>query len=121
MEPRLIDFSTAFHHPAFWGFGGAFIYAAPKLVACMAVKRETGEGSVRVCGLEFFLSLLVGAFAAGAFSKTVANFINLPDPAALAAMIGLLANHPRLVETLSSMVFNKVAAGIVPPAKKDGI
>lgn len=88
-------------HPAFWGLGGAFIYAGPRLSACVFAARQSG-GGWSVCAMECAVALAIGAFAAAAFGPWVLAWRGAPkahELNAIAAMIGLLANPmaPQLV------------------------
>lgn len=81
---------------AFWGFLGAFIYAGPKLSACIF---ETGDGTKRhslwYCILEFVMALGVGVIAAEAFGPWVQGFLKRDgqhELRAISGLIGLLAN-----------------------------
>lgn len=89
--------------PAAWGFLGAFIYAAPRWVACAWGSR----GAAWRCSIEAGVCLAVGAIAAAAFARWAVGFLHQAagDLNAVAAMIGLLANRlaPRLVDGFSAL------------------
>ena len=95
--------------PPLWGFMGAFIYAAPRLGACVFARRQAGQGWVG-CGFEFVAALITGAVAAGALTPEIAvSFLKSTDPAhsrAVAATIGLLANPaaPRVIDILTGRI-----------------
>lgn len=92
--------------PAFWGFLGAFIYAAPRWVACLAGTRTDNGGSNAVCTLEAVIALVIGAIAASAFGDMVMTVFKLDNSNSACAIIGLLANPvtPKLVEAAPSML-----------------
>lgn len=107
--------------PAVWGFLGAFIYAAPRLTACVVAAQAARGGSL-VCLLEFFTASGVGAVAAAAFAPTLAHLVGADrDINAISAMIGLIANRtaPKLVETLSTITANIVSGRIMKTFKGD--
>ena len=95
--------------PAWWGFLGALIYAAPRLSACLFAAQQT-EGHWVQCGFEFAVSLTIGAIAAGIFGPWIgASILQATDPAqtrVITATIGLLANPiaPRIIDVLSGRV-----------------
>lgn len=88
----------------FWGFCGAFIYAGPRWVISLSTVREL-KNSIFICTLEMFMALVVGVFAAAAFSGAVESValttLHLKDDNAICAVIGLFANRyaPVLVES----------------------
>jgi hypothetical protein len=94
--------------PAAWGFLGAFIYAAPRWVACAWASR----GAAWRCSIEAVVCLAVGAIAAAAFARWALAFLHQSagDLNAVAAMIGLLANSlaPRLVDGFSALAANAI-------------
>jgi hypothetical protein len=96
--------------PALWGFLGAFIYAAPRLTACIFASRQAGVGWF-LCGFEFALALLIGVAAALPFAPLAASVLKVSDQAqirAIAATIGLLANPaaPKVIDILSGRMLN---------------
>lgn len=97
--------AVALHEPAVWGFLGAFIYAGPRLAACIMSCRETGVNWA-LCLLEFAFALATGAIAAAAFSATAMNLIHVSDTTAIATTIGLLANPiaPKMIATASGVL-----------------
>ncbi len=97
--------NTLLHEPALWGFLGAFIYAAPRMMACILTCREASV-STWPCVFEFAIALATGAIAAAAFGAAVIRLIHLNDMNAVAATIGLLANPfaPRMVATASGVL-----------------
>lgn len=99
--------------PALWGVLGAFIYAAPRWVACLVACRESGAPGW-LCTLEFAVALGTGAIAAAAFSAAALGLTGLKDANAISAMIGLLANPtaPALVNKLSAVVGSTLGAAI---------
>lgn len=111
-----------FQLPGVWGALGAFIYAAPRLSACLVAARQRG-GGWGVCALEFATALITGTIAAAAFAPSVARLLapDAHDLNAVAAMIGLLANPtaPKLVETLSTIASNVVSGRLLKSIKGD--
>lgn len=95
--------------PATWGGAGAFIYAAPRWLACAVPK----PGAAWSCTMEALVSIAVGVISAAAFSHWLLAFLHQrpADLPAVAAMVGLLANPvaPKLVEGLSTIVANRAA------------
>ncbi|HEY3694188.1 hypothetical protein [Phenylobacterium sp.] len=100
-----------FVQPAVWGFLGAFIYAGPRLSACIASPKEHGE-SPFACLVEFAIALIVGAIGAAAFAPWIIvsrGLTEARDLNAVAVLIGLMANPtaptlisfaPRLASTV---------------------
>lgn len=103
--------AAALTWPAVWGFLGAFIYAAPRWVACLVACREA-KASPWPCALELAVALATGSIAAAAFSATAMALSHVKDANAVSAMVGLLANPtaPKLVTALSSVVATAIAA-----------
>lgn len=100
--------SVIANSPILWGFLGAFIYAGPRLTACVFAARQTETGWFE-CGFEFAVALLIGVASAWAFAPWGASVLKATDPAqirAIAATIGLLANPaaPKVIDLLSGRV-----------------
>lgn len=95
-------FSLSF---ALWGAAGAFIPSAPRLAACLNSCKETGARGFACTG-DFLIALLIGAIGAAAFSPVAIQLSHLKDPAAIATMIGLLANRlaPNLIKGADSVL-----------------
>lgn len=83
--------SVIAHWPAWWGVLGAFVYAANRLVPCLAAARAAKQWPWG-CVADFFISLAVGGIGAAAFTTVAEGFVHLKDPNAVATLIGLLAN-----------------------------
>ncbi len=104
--------------PAFWGFCGAFIYAAPRWVIGLV---STGDGKTHagIASLELLVSLAVGAAAASAFGPLAAasalTALHFRDDNAVCAVIGLFANRaaPMLVDKGS----NALTSGVETAAR----
>jgi hypothetical protein len=96
---------------ALWGLAGAFMYAAPKMSACVfSAKPE--DGPPMRCVIDAIIALVIGALAAAAFAEFAQDFLKRTEPgarSAIAAVIGLLANPlaPRLIGRLSSWLLKK--------------
>lgn len=92
--------------PAGWGLAGAFIYAAPRLSACLfSGHRSGGPGR---CLFEFGLALSIGAVAAAVFGPWLQDLLGRAghkDLNAICALIGLMANPaaPRIVDALGGL------------------
>lgn len=95
------------HSPPWWGAGGAFVFAAPRWIACLVACREAGTPGWHCTG-EFVVALLIGAFAAEAFSAFASEVLHMKDANAVSAMIGLLANPmaPRIAAGGAGIVGN---------------
>lgn len=100
--------------PAVWGLAGAWIYAAPRWLACVYGQPGTFWKAHWRCTLEAGVCLAVGALAAAAFAGWIITAWHPvgADMPAIAAMIGLLANPiaPRLVDGLSSAAAGAITA-----------
>jgi hypothetical protein len=97
-----------------WGLGGAFIYAAPRLVACVYSSQAAGK-SWAWCGWTFVVSLVTGAIAAGALAPFASNWLSRTaehDVRAIATLIGLLANPfaPDFVRGIRGKILKKLDA-----------
>jgi hypothetical protein len=101
---------------AIWGALGAFIYGAPRLIACAIACRDAGTSSW-LCVLEFGVALLIGTIAAAAFSALVLSLTHLKDGHAISAMIGLLANPtaPKVVSRVSDIMGGVIGAILGKP------
>lgn len=91
--------------PWFWGFCGAFIYAATRFSTCLLRSFQTGE-RWWLCAVDAGIAVLVGPVAAGAFTVTIQKLSGLSGVEhvpAVAATIGLLANPlaPGLTDVLA--------------------
>lgn len=90
----------------FWGLGGAFMWAGPRLCAGL-YKARKGEAEPRwLCLLIFIVCLAIGAFAAEAFAPWLSAFLKLSDDRAIrgvSAFLGLIANKaaPGVADALS--------------------
>lgn len=88
-------FASLVHQPAFWGFLGAFIYAAPRLGACIFESRGDNRHPLVFCIWDFVVALAVGIIAAELFGPWVQTFLKRDGPhelRAISGLIGLLAN-----------------------------
>lgn len=108
-----VDFAALRDAPALWGGLGAFIYAAPRWVACLVACREA-KARAWPCSLEFGVALASGGIASAAFSALVMQTLGIKDASAIAAMVGLLANPtaPVLVSRVSAAVANTLAGKV---------
>lgn len=101
--------SSLIEAPFVWGFMGAFVYAAPRLSACVFAARQTGVGWFD-CGFEFVVALATGAVAAAALGPEITiSVLKTTDPAharAVASGIGLLANPaaPKIIDILTGRI-----------------
>jgi hypothetical protein len=98
--------------PWFWGLGGAFIYAAPKLSACYFSALQTPESPAK-CVVDAGFAVVIGPIAAAAFSGTVQANVSLSGVEhmpAVAAVIGLLANPvaPGAIEVFTEGVMKRI-------------
>ena len=96
--------------PAFWGFMGAFIYAAPRFSACYWQCRDTQSGWGR-CLFDAVVALCVGsiaAFALAEWTKAILNRTGDYELRAISALIGLLANRlaPKVVDKAEDFLAN---------------
>lgn len=112
-----------FQSPALWGFLGAFIYAAPRLIAGAVAARQAGRGPW-VSAAEFLAAIVTGAIAAAAFGPPTAGLAGRTaqqDLNAICALWGLVFNRaaPQLVESLSSAVTNVISGRILKGLKGD--
>lgn len=101
---------------AFWGFMGAFIYAGPKLVACIVAAKEA-KGSSLICALDAVVAMVSGAIAAAAFFQLVLTSFGLKDQNAISALIGLVANSYAPVLNAKSAAIVEAILGAVLPSK----
>jgi hypothetical protein len=100
--------------PAFWGFLGAVIYAAPKMTTCFFA--EAGRAHLRRCLIEGVTALLIGTVAAAAFQPWIAGYLHATTPAAsqaMSAMIGMLANTvaPGVIRVLADTALARLRGG----------
>lgn len=98
---------------AIWGFLGAFVYAAPKLVACIYSAKTNGTGWT-LCAATFVVAILTGPIMAAAFVPAIAEIIARTgdhDMRALATAAGMIANPiaPDLVKRMSGRVLKKIS------------
>lgn len=89
----------------FWGLGGAFIYAGPRLIVCIQQHQTWGERFG--CIVEFLVSIGIGIFAAEGVGPYVAATLHQTQEhqvRALAVVVGLLANPvaPGIVKLMSA-------------------
>ena len=95
--------------PGWWGFLGAFVYAGPKLLACIFENAAAARHPIVFCILEFIVALVVGVLAAELFGPWIIGFLKLdgqPSLRAVAGLIGLLANplSPEVVKGFKGRV-----------------
>lgn len=79
--------------PWFWGLCGAFIYAAPKLSACLFGSAPSAPCAR--CLVDAAFAIIIGPLAAASFNDSLAAHFGYSaqrDLNASAAVIGLLAN-----------------------------
>lgn len=101
--------------PAVWGFGGAFIFAGPKFVACYANAKLT-KGPWSVCFFDLIVCLVIGTFAAAAFAEWLHAFLKLtgpPELRVLATVVGMIANPcaPGVTKLLTGQVLSRLPKG----------
>lgn len=99
------------HIPAAWGFLGAFMYAAPKLLVCW--RAADWHLNCYRCAFESLVALSTGAIAAAAFSPAVSHYLNRMaehDARAIATILGLLANPlaPLFVKAMGIRLMRQV-------------
>lgn len=109
-----------FSSPAVYGGAGAFIYAAPRLLACLRSPKDHGD-SVFSCSFEFIIALTIGAIGAGAFAPWLAGVRGMTEPRdlnAIAVIIGLMANPtaPTIITFAPRMASTILAAMRGPKA-----
>ncbi len=95
--------------PALWGFGGALIYAAPRLSACLFSAADTAAVGHGKCWFDFGSSLVIGTISAAAFAAPVAASLHVDHYLnAVCALLGLTANRmaPMISSSISALVFN---------------
>lgn len=100
------------HELWFWGFCGAFCYAAYVLV--MRLKED--PTAWRLPCAEFAIALVLGPIFSRAFAPALAYYfpwMAKPDMVALSVMVGLCANPaaPLLSKVVVSRVIRKIASG----------
>jgi Na+/H+-dicarboxylate symporter len=100
--------------PAFWGFLGAIIYAAPKMTTCLFA--EAGSAHLRRCLIEGLTALLIGTVAAAAFQPWLGGYLHATTPQdtkAMSAMIGMLANTvaPGVIKLLADTAIARIRGG----------
>lgn len=99
---------------AVWGVGGAFCYAAPRLLVELTEARVTKKPWLPPT-LEFAVAMGVGALFGCALDPFVSEVTHLSKGAeqrALAFLTGLIANRisPSVVSLLSDQVLRKLGA-----------
>lgn len=96
--------------PWFWGFCGAFIYAAPRFSACLFGRRPAAP-CVK-CYIDGVFSMAVGPIAAGAFTGEAQALLHTSDVPAVAALIGLMVNPvaPSAIEVFTQSITRRVAS-----------
>lgn len=88
--------------PAFWGFAGAFAYAAPQFSSCIFASTVGGGSWVRRM-FDFVVSLVIGTIAAAAGAELIQEVFHIPGSQwmrAISTIMGLLANPvaPKIVK-----------------------
>jgi hypothetical protein len=78
-----------FSKAALWGLIGGFIYAGPKLSACLYAKSQTGERS-GFCIVDFVVGVMTGAAASAALTPALLaqgfSWMGRPGPHQLPAI-----------------------------------
>lgn len=102
-------FASIVAQPGFWGFLGAFIYAGPRLSACVFERRDNVDHPLTGCVWDFVVALLVGVIAAELFATWIQLFLKRDgqhELRAIAGLIGLLANPlaPEIVKGFKGRV-----------------
>lgn len=97
---------------AFWGFLGAFVYAAPRF---LLVWSEGWKKSLRLAFAEFLVALATGPIGAAGFGPVIAVTIHRTDDAssrAVAIVLGMLANPmaPKVVSLVGGNVMRWLGA-----------
>lgn len=104
---------------ALWGLSGAFIYAAPRWMACAFASK----GVALRCSLEMIVCLGIGSIAAAAFGPWVLVFLKQrpTDLGAISAMVGLLANPtaPKVVDMIGNLASSGLVSRIAKAVKGD--
>ena len=101
--------------PGAWGFLGAVVYGAPKLLACVC---STAADHPRAgqCTAEAIVALIIGTIAATAFEPWIDHYLKLNTPQetrAMSTVIGVLANPtaPGIISFLSGSLLNRIKGG----------
>lgn len=99
------DYLSVLAH-ALWGAAGAFVYAGPRLVACIKTCRSKGT-PITECVGDFVVAILTGAIAGAACGLFVAAHLNQTQDhqvRAVVALTGFFANPvaPGLAKALSA-------------------
>lgn len=99
------DYLSVLAH-ALWGAAGAFVYAGPRLVACIKTCRGKGVG-ISECVGEFIVAMLTGAITGATCGLFVAAHLNQTQDhqvRAVVALTGFFANPvaPGLAKALSA-------------------
>ena len=99
------DYLSILGH-ALWGSAGAFVYAGPRLVACIKTCRSKGVG-ISECVGDFLVAIITGGIAGAACGLFVAAHLNQTQDhqvRAIVALTGFFANPvaPGLAKSLSA-------------------
>lgn len=97
-----------------WGFLGAFVWAAPRLLVAWGESR-TARTPLLPHLIEFVVALAFGPIFAAGFGEFGAGYIGLEEPRALRAVslvIGMIANPlaPKIVEIATGGVIGRLGA-----------
>jgi hypothetical protein len=97
-----------------WGFLGAFVYAAPRLLVAWGESRASG-GSVVPHLSEFVVALTFGPIFSAGFGEWGADYLGWEEPRALRAVslvIGMVANPvaPVLVKLATGEIVGRLGA-----------
>jgi hypothetical protein len=98
---------------ALWGFLGAFVYAAPRLLVAFSEERPGRKWWFPL--LEFAVALAFGPIGASGFTQIVADVVrqtNGADLRAIALVIGMVANPlaPSVVHLVGEGILRHVGA-----------
>lgn len=110
-------------HPSYlssavWGVAGAFVYAAPRLIACLITCREKGD-KPWLCLAEFVVSLIIGAIGAAAFSTVAMGLAHMKDVNAASALTGMLVNPvaPKLIGAAGAIMSSVIESPLAKALK----
>lgn len=92
---------------AFWGFTGAFVYAAPRLLISITAQRVWF--SLADCAV----ALLIGPIGAAGFAEFIGNTLHQttnPELRAIAVVLGMISNPvaPAIVHLMGTGVIRRL-------------
>lgn len=88
--------------PAFWGFGGAFVYASAILAKQLWGPAPVDSNGRKLAVSQWGIAIFFGPLAAAGFSPSLAGWLPKLDSHAIALTVGLSANYiwPLVVKAL---------------------